>query len=347
MSNENGGRVAGRDMFYFIVAGVSRAWTWTHLKDYVRNAVGGEPGWTDVRADINGTNYGMFTIRTEADAIKAYELMIEPVLGHVVHQFNMSAVGQPFLVKCNCQIQSRPSDHTIPSGILNSYQAALSAGATPYAHGYVAPVAQPSYFYQAATPQNLQQQYSYPSYTYPQEHNFQMYAGQAYQPVGYGAPIYGSASSGPKESYEPSNPTPAVPESVSYHLTLGDVPVNSSGGLVTLEPRGIFIQGLPYNAGPPEVERLLNKYGKPVKFEIGKDKGGHPKGYATAQYGSKEEAREAFEVLNGLKYNGRILRVRMDKELTKVADQYSPLIAKGSGPHRVRRNPIVNVKDLD
>lgn len=145
-------------------------------------------------------------------------------------------------------------------------------------------------------------------------------------------------------------PQQHVYQSPMYMSTANGTPVNVSRGAVRTEHRGIFVSGLNYKAHRKDIETLFSRAGRITAFDLQKDPAtGKPKGNATVQYASAEEASTAIREFNGSSFMKMRLNVRVDTEATAISTptgsslgpqaqkkSAGPLIVNGSSTPQVR-----------
>ncbi|KAI5267069.1 RNA-binding domain-containing protein [Aureobasidium subglaciale] len=136
------------------------------------------------------------------------------------------------------------------------------------------------------------------------------------------------------------HPPPIAPRKMSptYVYTPNQRPVNSTGGLVKTESRGIFISQLDYAIDQRQLEEYLRKIGFFDSCEIRRDPAsGRSRGIATAKFTTTEAAARAVHMLNGQKLVSKTVDVRFDTEREAVTPTASSkkhrdglIIANGS-----------------
>ena len=124
--------------------------------------------------------------------------------------------------------------------------------------------------------------------------------------------------------------------------TASGLPVNTRHGAAIVEPRAVFVQGLPFKARESDIETLFKAAGKVVSCKLQVDpKTQKSKGYAKVEYNSTQEAALAIRHFHDKEWMGRRLIVRVDRDTTVVspptpaADQ-RPVIVNGSTGTRSR-----------
>lgn len=77
----------------------------------------------------------------------------------------------------------------------------------------------------------------------------------------------------------------------------------------------VYIGNLPYSVNEEELQSLLAQYGNVKSLNVIKDKfTGDSKGFAFAEFDSKEEMDEAISGLDGKDFGGRALRVNVAQD---------------------------------
>jgi len=111
-------------------------------------------------------------------------------------------------------------------------------------------------------------------------------------------------------------------------------PVNQSKGVAVTVPRGIFVSGISYNMTESHIKRKFSKVGTVVECALKTDNAtGKSKGVATVLFQTAKEAQEATKRYHRSMWEGKEIKVRLDKEETVVATPTDPLIVNGSGDH--------------
>ncbi|KAF1984207.1 hypothetical protein K402DRAFT_146098 [Aulographum hederae CBS 113979] len=335
----------------FIVSGIPQSWEWRHLKDLVRNSLPtSQPGWTDIafqRGTRRGFKYGIFTVKTDQDALYAYSFFsqhLEEGRHLVIHYFDMSRAPAT-LIRCNCDSVFHTRGHSvsrsaIDPSLLSAYSAANSTAASTYGGApTAAPAATSQPYNQVVAPVAMPvQQVNYapyaPAMTSPVMHtaDSQYYQSmayqqqQAYQPVYYSQQPVHAVYYGVPAAY---NPTP-VPGPIYEQAPNGTL-INTSNGLVRQESRGIFIRNLNHNVTKYDLEKLIREYATPLHVEIRSKAGSSkPGGLATVRFASSSEAKYVIEHLNGMKFKDRELHVRFDVVDSSSVVSQQPLIVDGS-----------------
>ncbi|KAK5129757.1 hypothetical protein LTR08_002823 [Meristemomyces frigidus] len=123
-----------------------------------------------------------------------------------------------------------------------------------------------------------------------------------------------------------------------YALSASGTPINTTGGLVRTEARGIFVSNLSFKARTKDVEDLFGRAGEVTKCEVQKDPStGKSKGVAVIKFATAAEAQRAIDLFHDRLYMNMKLRVRYDKEPTVVGPPpvqasrtIEPIIVNGS-----------------
>jgi RNA recognition motif-containing protein len=121
----------------------------------------------------------------------------------------------------------------------------------------------------------------------------------------------------------------AVMPQPAYPMTASGIPVNGTDGLLRTESRGIHIKGLNYMCTERDLQGLLSSYGgHPTSIVLPREgRSAKCKGWATAEFATKEEAQIAVSRLNQAQHMGKVVSVRHDKDAASVQ---GPVIANGS-----------------
>jgi RNA recognition motif-containing protein len=129
-------------------------------------------------------------------------------------------------------------------------------------------------------------------------------------------PYYQQLQYGPQLQAQQAGPT-----SGDYTMSSSGLPVNTRGGTVKTESRGVFVTGISYNARRHDIKDLFgHDIGEVREIEMQT----HPttkkfQGKATVQYSTSAEAKKAVEKLNGMQFMGMMLVVRPDRASTAVS----------------------------
>lgn len=125
-----------------------------------------------------------------------------------------------------------------------------------------------------------------------------------------------------------------------YVTNVTGPPVNTVHGVARTETRGVFVQGLNFKTKSKDIEKLFGKAGTIVNCDIHLDNKGKAKGSATIEYTTTDEALTAVKSLDGFRWQGRMLRVRTDREPVVISPPPSNA-ASSSTQHDEQSGPII------
>lgn len=112
--------------------------------------------------------------------------------------------------------------------------------------------------------------------------------------------------------------SPATYQQSVYTSPTTGLPINIDQGYARTQFRGIFVKELDFSAQKHEIQHYFARAGNILKCERQKDSTGRFKGIAIIQYSSAQEADYAVKEFNGVRWKGRKLVVRHDREGTTI-----------------------------
>ncbi|MCJ1309159.1 hypothetical protein MMC25_002814 [Agyrium rufum] len=195
----------------------------------------------------------------------------------------------PHEIRLNHTLDTLSDERRIPSDY----------GYPSHGHCYVTPI-----------PQAMGRPHPFPLPLYPQDSYWHFPAPQ----IEPRSQVPRAAAS--QLQYDGPGPGPGPgPETSSYHINGNGLPVNTSNGSLAVQPRAVFVRGLPYRVGLAEVEQLFAAAGSIVRCEIQPPK--KPKAKqrsAKIVYERHEAACAAVAKFNRSLFRNRCIEVKLDKE---------------------------------
>ncbi|KAF9976627.1 hypothetical protein BGZ73_008166 [Actinomortierella ambigua] len=110
----------------------------------------------------------------------------------------------------------------------------------------------------------------------------------------------------------------------------GPPPVNQN-----LIGRQVFVGNLPFLCQWQDLKDLFRKAGNIIRADVVHDFNGRSRGFGSVLFATQEDAKNAIEMFDNYEYNGRTLRVHLDK-FTSVP--HAPPMHGGVVPHMMRPN---------
>jgi len=107
-----------------------------------------------------------------------------------------------------------------------------------------------------------------------------------------------------------SNVVPPVPVLLAQP---GRLPINLSQGAIQTESRGVFVGNIAYNADVRQLKAFFEGAGVVVRCHVPISTQKKNKGFAVITYRTGQEASTACQMFDGRLFDGRALRVRLDR----------------------------------
>jgi hypothetical protein len=111
----------------------------------------------------------------------------------------------------------------------------------------------------------------------------------------------------------------------------GEAKPNASPPMLPSE-RQLFIGNLPFEVQWQDLKDLLRNAGNILRADIAIGPDGKSRGYGTALFANAEEARRAITMYDGYVFNGRAIRVHLDKFAPPMAPSLPASVASAVMP---------------
>ncbi|KAG0236543.1 hypothetical protein BGW42_003198 [Actinomortierella wolfii] len=99
--------------------------------------------------------------------------------------------------------------------------------------------------------------------------------------------------------------------------------------------RQVFVGNLPFSCQWQDLKDLFRKAGNIIRADVVRDYNGRSRGFGSVLFATQEDAKKAIEMFDKYEYNGRRLRVHLDK-FTSMP--HGPPMHGGVGPHMMHPN---------
>lgn len=156
--------------------------------------------------------------------------------------------------------------------------------------------------------------YSVPFATFPSQ------TPKPVQSSGWG---YADHQSHPDRQLSASTPQLCVGE--PYGL-----PVNATYGVYKLERRAAIITNLNYNTKEAQLRNLILPIAPALRIDMTTDSQGKNRGSAVVYFSSASEVQNVVKRLSNFKFDGKHLKVRLDRNGTSTQDLHLPVVVHSS-----------------